>query len=83
MTRKILLADDSVTIQKVVELTFAEGNFQVVCVSNGKAATSRHGTSPAMQARMRTSAYCLFRGILQSCCWMLAWGSSYGLVPRV
>ena len=41
MTRKILLADDSVTIQKVVELTFAEGDYQVQCVSNGKAAVQK------------------------------------------
>lgn len=38
MTKKILLADDSVTIQKVVELTFSEGDFQVTSVSNGKLA---------------------------------------------
>lgn len=38
MPRKILLADDSVTIQKVVELTFSEGDYQVSCVSNGKQA---------------------------------------------
>lgn len=38
MPRKILLADDSVTIQKVVELTFSEGDFVVTSVSNGKAA---------------------------------------------
>ncbi len=41
MPKKILLADDSVTIQKVVELTFAEGDYQVVCVSNGKAAIEK------------------------------------------
>ncbi len=41
MTRKLLLADDSVTIQKVVELTFADGNYQVQCVSNGKAAVQK------------------------------------------
>ena len=35
MARKILLADDSVTIQKVVELTFSEGDYQVLCVSDG------------------------------------------------
>ena len=38
MPKKILLADDSVTIQKVVELTFSEGDYQVSCVSNGKQA---------------------------------------------
>jgi CheY-like chemotaxis protein len=33
--KTILLADDSITIQKVVELTFSDGDYQVVCVSNG------------------------------------------------
>lgn len=41
MPKKILLADDSVTIQKVVELTFAEGDYEVTCVSNGRAALER------------------------------------------
>jgi CheY-like chemotaxis protein len=41
MPRKILLADDSVTIQKVVELTFSEGDYQVTCVSNGKMAVDQ------------------------------------------
>jgi len=35
MAKKILLADDSITIQKVVELTFAEGDYQVICASDG------------------------------------------------
>jgi CheY-like chemotaxis protein len=35
MTRTILLADDSVTIQKVVELTFLDEDFHVVCYGNG------------------------------------------------
>lgn len=35
MTRTILLADDSVTIQKVVELTFMDEDFRVVAVGNG------------------------------------------------
>jgi len=35
MSRKVLLADDSLTIQKVVELTFMEGEFEVTAVSNG------------------------------------------------
>jgi CheY-like chemotaxis protein len=35
MSRKILLADDSITIQKVVELTFSEGDFDVTSVGNG------------------------------------------------
>ena len=33
--KTILLADDSITIQKVVELTFSEGDYRVVCVGNG------------------------------------------------
>jgi CheY-like chemotaxis protein len=39
--KKILLADDSITIQKVVELTFSEGDYQVICVSNGAQALRR------------------------------------------
>lgn len=35
MSRKILLADDSLTIQKVVELTFLEGDYEVTAASNG------------------------------------------------
>ncbi len=35
MGRKILLADDSLTIQKVVELTFADTGYEVVSVSSG------------------------------------------------
>lgn len=35
MTQTILLADDSVTIQKVVELTFMDGDYHVVAVGNG------------------------------------------------
>ena len=36
--RKLLLADDSVTIQKVVNLTFADENIEVITVSDGDAA---------------------------------------------
>jgi CheY-like chemotaxis protein len=36
--RKLLLADDSITIQKVVELTFADEGVKVVCVNNGREA---------------------------------------------
>ncbi|HEX9427185.1 MAG TPA: response regulator, partial [Candidatus Polarisedimenticolia bacterium] len=43
--KKILLADDSITIQKVVELTFSEGDYQVVCVSNGAQALKKVGES--------------------------------------
>jgi CheY-like chemotaxis protein len=41
MTKTILLADDSVTIQKVVELTFMDQDYQVIAVSDGKAALDR------------------------------------------
>ncbi len=41
--KKILLADDSITIQKVVELTFSEGDYQVICVSNGAQALKKIG----------------------------------------
>ncbi|HNX50515.1 MAG TPA: response regulator [Thermoanaerobaculaceae bacterium] len=36
MASTILLADDSITIQKVVELTFGETNHRVVAVSSGR-----------------------------------------------
>ena len=36
--RKLLLADDSITIQKVVDLTFADEGVNVKCVSNGREA---------------------------------------------
>ncbi len=39
--KKIFLADDSLTIQKVVELTFPEGQYQVICASNGAQALQR------------------------------------------
>ena len=39
--RKILLADDSITIQKVVELSFVDEGAEVVCVNNGKEAIER------------------------------------------
>jgi DNA-binding response OmpR family regulator len=35
MRRRILLADDSVTIQKVIELTFMDEDYEVKAVSNG------------------------------------------------
>lgn len=41
MTKTILLADDSVTIQKVVELTFMDEDFGVSAVSNGAEAIAR------------------------------------------
>jgi CheY-like chemotaxis protein len=39
--RKLLLADDSITIQKVVDLTFADEGVSVVCVNNGREAVER------------------------------------------
>lgn len=41
MAKKILLADDSLTIQKVVELTFSDSDFDLVCVSNGQKALDK------------------------------------------
>ena len=38
MPHKLLLADDSVTIQKVIELTFADEDIEVVAVNNGRQA---------------------------------------------
>jgi CheY-like chemotaxis protein len=43
MSRTILLADDSVTIQKVVELTFLDEDFRVVSVGDGAEAIARLG----------------------------------------
>jgi CheY-like chemotaxis protein len=36
MARKLLLADDSITIQKVVELILSEEDFDIQSVSNGE-----------------------------------------------
>ncbi|MBV9209938.1 MAG: response regulator [Acidobacteria bacterium] len=41
MGRKLLLADDSITIQKVVNLTFADEGFEVTTVSNGDLAIEK------------------------------------------
>jgi CheY-like chemotaxis protein len=41
MEKKILVADDSLTIQKVVELTFADSDYRLTCVSNGRLALER------------------------------------------
>jgi CheY-like chemotaxis protein len=41
MASKILLADDSITIQKVVNLTFVDEGIEVVSVSNGEMAERR------------------------------------------
>ncbi len=41
MTHKLLLADDSVTIQRVIELTFADEDVQVLTAGDGEAAIAR------------------------------------------
>lgn len=41
MSKKILLADDSITIQKVVELTFSDGDYEVTAVNNGARAIQK------------------------------------------
>ena len=41
MPHKLLLADDSITIQRVIELTFAEEDVQVLAVGDGKHAIDR------------------------------------------
>ncbi len=41
MAKKILLADDSITIQKVVELTFSDGDYEVVATNNGARAIEK------------------------------------------
>ena len=41
MTHTLLLADDSVTIQRVIELTFADEDVQVVAVGDGDQAIAR------------------------------------------
>ena len=39
--RKLLLADDSITIQKVVNLTFADEGIEVISVGDGDAAMQK------------------------------------------
>jgi CheY-like chemotaxis protein len=46
MPRKLLLADDSVTIQRVIELTFADEDIQVVAVGDGQQAIARIDAEP-------------------------------------
>ncbi|MGH9312130.1 MAG: response regulator, partial [Vicinamibacterales bacterium] len=41
MMPKLLLADDSVTIQRVIELTFADEQIQVIAVGDGQEAVQR------------------------------------------
>lgn len=45
MTKSILLADDSVTIRKVVELTFMDESFDLVTVGSGAEALERFDAS--------------------------------------
>ena len=46
MAYKLLLADDSVTIQRVIELTFADEDVQVVAVGDGDQAIARLESNP-------------------------------------
>src|SRR5258708_9331551 len=46
VTHTLLLADDSVTIQRVIELTFADEDVQVVAVGDGDQAIERLEASP-------------------------------------
>lgn len=46
MAKTILLADDSLTIQKVVELTFMDQDYRVISVGDGKSALMRWSEAP-------------------------------------
>jgi CheY-like chemotaxis protein len=46
MEKKILVADDSLTIQKVVELTFSDSDYRLTCVSNGMLALEKVRADP-------------------------------------
>ena len=46
MPHKLLLADDSVTIQRVIELTFADEDVDVVAVSDGAQAIEKIAAAP-------------------------------------
>jgi CheY-like chemotaxis protein len=41
MPKRILLADDSITIQKVVELTFSDGDYEITTANNGARALQK------------------------------------------
>jgi CheY-like chemotaxis protein len=43
MSYRLLLADDSITVQRVIELTFSREDVEVVCVSDGEAAIAWMG----------------------------------------
>ncbi|BCA80273.1 response regulator [Desulfuromonas sp. AOP6] len=45
MSKKLLLADDSITIQKVISITFASEDYDLVVVDNGDAALEKARTS--------------------------------------
>ena len=46
MSHTLLLADDSVTIQRVIELTFADEDVTVVAVGDGEPAVARLDATP-------------------------------------
>jgi len=46
MAHKLLLADDSVTIQRVIELTFADEDVEVTAVGDGQMAIDRLDVDP-------------------------------------
>src|SRR5688572_3309132 len=46
MAHKLLLADDSVTIQRVIELTFADEDVEVTTVGDGQLAIERLNADP-------------------------------------
>lgn len=41
MKKKILVADDSITIQKVIQLSFPSDEYEVICAGNGKDALDK------------------------------------------
>lgn len=41
MSKRLLLADDSITIQKVIQITFAHENYELIVTDNGDAAFAR------------------------------------------
>ena len=54
MSRKLLLADDSVTIQRVIELTFADEDVEVTTVGDGQLAIDRLELAPAITGQARS-----------------------------
>ena len=46
MSHTLLLADDSVTIQRVIELTFADEDIRVIAVGDGQQAIDRITADP-------------------------------------